>query len=247
MKVESGSPSRHRIDAKHTADLVLLMIRDDQLQILLVVRGTEPFKGRLALPGGFLRPREDLEQTARRELFEETGTKADQFPFLQLHTYSAPDRDPRERVITTAYLVIARDLPMPMSGTDARYADWVEFDESLRTQLAFDHWTIAETALNRIRSELEYTPIATSLCPAEFTMTQLRRVYELVWDTTLDAGNFRRKVLATKGFVEFAGSMRNNGDGGRPAALYRHGGATILSPPYRRPTRHRSPTAEPGH
>ncbi|KAA9374900.1 NUDIX hydrolase [Microbispora cellulosiformans] len=223
------------MDAKHTADLVVLTIRDDLLKILLVVRENEPFRGRLALPGGFLRPGEDLERTARRELAEETGLEAHQLPLLQLHTYSDPDRDPRGRVITTAYLAIAPDLPTVAGGTDARSADWVEVDDSLREQLAFDHWIIIDNAMERIRSELEYTPLATSFCPQVFTLSELRRVFELVWGVTMDPGNFRRKVATIKGFVELTGRKRHNRDGGRPADLYRRGRARTLNPPFRRP------------
>src|SRR5437868_13489509 len=101
MVLGSNFEHRPRIDAKHTADLIVLTIREDQLKVLLVVRNNEPFRGRLALPGGFLRPGEDLESTARRELAEETGLEAPGLPLIQSHTYSAPHRHPRGRVITT--------------------------------------------------------------------------------------------------------------------------------------------------
>jgi 8-oxo-dGTP diphosphatase len=237
MDARPSRPQRPRIDAKHTADLVVMTVRDDQLKILLVVRDNEPFRGRLALPGGFLRPGEDLEHTARRELTEETGIDPARLPLLQLHTYSAPDRDPRGRVITTAFLAIAPDLPAVVGATDARSADWVEFHESLRSQLAFDHWIIVDKAMARIRSEFEYTPLAASFCSQPFTMSELRRIFELVWDVTMDPGNFRRKVTAIKGFVEPAGQQRRNSDGGRPAELYRRGHAKALNPPLRRPAR----------
>jgi 8-oxo-dGTP diphosphatase len=233
----ADSHRRPRIDAKHTADLVVLTIRDDLLKLLLIVRGNEPFRSKLALPGGFLRPGEDLERTARRELAEETGLEAAGLPLLQLHTYSAPDRDPRGRVITTAYLAIAPDLPEVSGATDARSADWVEFHESLRTQLAFDHWIIVDHAMERIRNELEYTPLATSFCPQAFTMSQLRRVFELVWGVSMDPGNFRRKVTTIKGFIEPTGQKHHNIDGGRPADLYRRGRSKALNPPLRRPPR----------
>ncbi|WP_308428022.1 NUDIX hydrolase, partial [Actinomadura livida] len=221
-------PRRPRVLANHTADLVILTIRNDQLKILLVVRGSEPFRGRLALPGGFLRPGEDLESTARRELAEETGLEVADLPLLQLHTYSLPDRDPRGRVITTAFLAIAPDLPEVEGATDAYSADWVEFHDSLREQLAFDHWTIVSNAMDKVMSELEYTPLSTSFCASPFTMSELRRVFELVWKINLDPGNFRRKVCAISDFIEPIGQKRRSSDGGRPPDLYRRGKATRL-------------------
>jgi len=238
MEAPNPYRPRPRVTAKNTADLVILSIRDDLLKILLVVRGNEPFKGRLALPGGFLRPGEDLEAAARRELAEETGLPVERLPLLQLHTYSAPNRDPRGRVITTAFLAIAPDLPGAVGGTDARSADWVEVEDSLRTQLAFDHWIIVDDAMKQIRSELEYTPLATSFCPQSFTISELRRVFELVWDSKIDPGNFRRKVSMIKGFIEPTGEKRHNRDGGRPADLYRRGRSKTLNPPLRPPTRY---------
>jgi 8-oxo-dGTP diphosphatase len=238
MEALARAGNRARIDAKHTADLVVLSVREDLLKILLVIRENDPFRGRLALPGGFLRPGEDLEATARRELAEETSLPVEGLPLLQLHTYSAPDRDPRGRVITTAFLAIAPDLPPVVGGTDARSADWVEVDDSLRYQLAFDHWAIVDDAMEKIRNELEYTPLATSFCSRTFTMSELRRVYELVWDVTMDPGNFRRKVAAIKGFVEPIGEKRHNHNGGRPSDLYRRGRSKTLNPPYRRPAKH---------
>src|SRR3569833_1397635 len=219
MEAPNPYRPRPRVTAKNTADLVILSIRDDLLKILLVVRGNEPFTGRLALPGGFLRP-------------------GDRLPPLHLHTYPSPKRDPRGRGITTAFLAIAPDLPGAVGGTDARSADWVEVEDSLRTQLAFDHWIIVDDAMKQIRSELEYTPLATSFCPQSFTISELRRVFELVWDSKIDPGNFRRKVSMIKGFIEPTGEKRHNRDGGRPAALYRRGRSKTLNPPLRPPTRY---------
>lgn len=223
---------RPRIDAKHTADLVVLAIHEDCLKILLVVRGNEPFRGMLALPGGFLRPNEDLEETAHRELFEETGISASQFSLIQLRTYSTINRDPRYRVLTTAFLAIAPGFLPARGGTDAKSADWVEVDSSLESQLAFDHWDILNDALDKIRGEIEYTPLATEFCGEFFTIPELRRVFELIWDVELDSRNFRKKVVqGVSGLVEATGERRVNKNGGRPAALYRRGEAKIIHPP----------------
>jgi 8-oxo-dGTP diphosphatase len=227
---------RQRGVALNAADLVILTIRDDQLKILMIVRKNAPSKGKLALPGGFVLPNEDLEMTARRELAEETGLKDKDLPLLQFGTYSNPRRDFRDgvRVITTAFLAIAPNLPGVVGGTDAYSADWIEVD-SLTNDLAFDHRAIIDDAIQKIQSEIEYTPLSTAFCSPEFTLAELRRAFELVWGTSLDAGNFRRKVISIDGFIKLVGKRRSNPSGGRPADLYQWGGARAFNPPYTRP------------
>jgi 8-oxo-dGTP diphosphatase len=218
-----------------TVDVVVLTIRDDQLQVLLVERGIEPFRGVLALPGGFIRDDEDAEPAARRELTEETALGGDSLYLEQLRTFAAPDRDPRGRVITIAYLAIAPDLPVPVGGTDARAARWQPVWSVLSGEvaLAFDHLEIVEHAVDRARSKLEYTTLATAFCPEVFTMTELRRVYEVVWGVSIDARNFHRKVVNADDFLEPTGERRVL-ETGRPAALYRPGRARALFPPMMR-------------
>ena len=218
-----------------TVDLVLLTIRAGALRVLVVKRGSEPFKDRLALPGGFVKPDENLEQAARRELGEETGLITRQVHVEQLGTYGDPDRDPRQRVVTVAYLALAPDLPAPVAGGDAAGADWIEVGELLRprSRLAFDHSQILKDGLERARSKLEYTPLAAAFCPREFTIAELRKVYELVWDTELDPRNFHRKVTGTKGFV--IDTKKRRVDRGRPAQIYRVGNLRLLNPPMLRP------------
>jgi 8-oxo-dGTP diphosphatase len=216
-----------------TVDVVVLTIRDDQLQVLLVERGIEPFRGALALPGGFIHDDEDAEPAARRELAEETALDGDSLYLEQLRTYTAPRRDPRGRVVTVAYLAIAPDLPVPVGGTDARAARWQPVWSVLAREvtLAFDHLDIVEDAVDRARSKLEYTTLATAFCPEVFTMSELRRVYEVVWGVSIDARNFHRKVVNTEDFVEATGERRVL-ETGRPAALYRRPGPVrTLFPP----------------
>ncbi|WP_406326535.1 NUDIX hydrolase [Streptomyces sp. NBC_00203] len=220
--------SRPRVDAKVTADLVVLTVREALLKVLLVERGKEPYLGKRALPGGFLRPGEDLEATAHRELAEETGLDGTRLPLQQLHTYSRPGRDPRGRVITTAFLAIAPNLPAPTASSDARSASWVTVEDSLLDELAFDHRTILTDALERARSLLEHTTLATAFCAATFTISDLQKVYEIVWDIPVDPRNFRRKVMNVSGFVEDTGHKRHSN--GRPAILYRPGPAQVLHP-----------------
>lgn len=214
-----------------TVDLVVLTVRAEQLQVLTVRRGEAPYAGRWALPGGFLRPDEDLPGAAARELREETGLSSDLFHLEQLATYGDPGRDPRMRTVTVAYIALAADLPAPVAGTDAADARWHSVSEVEQAgTLAFDHTRILADGVERARSKLEYTPLAAAFCPSEFTVSELRHVYEVVWGTVLDPRNFHRKVTGTAGFLEPTGTTTNR-EGGRPARLYRVGSATTLHPP----------------
>jgi 8-oxo-dGTP diphosphatase len=211
-----------------TVDLVILTIREGGLHVLLVERGNEPYRGSLALPGGFVREGEGLRDAARRELAEETSLDGDRLHLEQLATYGEPDRDPRDRVVTVAYLAIAPSLPVPVAGSDARHARWEPVDRVAR--LAFDHNDILDEALERARSKIEHTTLATVFCADTFTIGELRRVYEMVWGGPVDPRNFNRKVTGTEGFVVATGQTRQP-IVGRPAALYRAGPAKALYPP----------------
>jgi ADP-ribose pyrophosphatase YjhB (NUDIX family) len=231
-----------------TVDVVALTIRDGRLHVLLVERGEHPFAGRRALPGGFVRD-ESLDDAALRELAEETGLRPGSGPsghahleqrrvhLEQLGTFGAPGRDPRMRVISVAYLAFAPSLPDPSSGGDATAAGWVPVDEAV--ELAFDHDEILDAGLERARSKLEYTPLATAFVGAEFTIGELRAVYAAVWGEELHAGNFHRKVLSVPGFVESTGATTERGGdrGGPRARLYRAGDARLLHPALLRPAR----------
>lgn len=224
-----------------TVDLAVLTLRAGALHVLLVERGQEPHAGRWALPGGFLLPEESAETAARRELAEETGlADVTGLHLEQLRTYSEPDRDPRMRVVSVAFAALLPDPPEPHGGGDAAEARWVPYDEA--RGLAFDHDRILADARDRVGAKLEYTCLATAFCPAEFTLGELRQVYETVWGTALDRPNFRRKVLATPGFVEpVPGAARLTGGRGKPAAVYRAGPATTLHPPLLRTSREGRP------
>lgn len=222
-----------------TVDIAILTVQDDQLAILLVRRGDHPFKGAWALPGGFIREGEDLDAAAARELTEETGLhiRRRDVHLEQLRTYGAPDRDPRMRVVSTAYLALIAELPLPRAGGDAAAAGFWPLSElagSAGHQLAFDHAHIINDAVERARAKLEYTSLATAFVEEPFTLSDLRRVYEAVWDVELDPANFRRKVLSTQGFVQTVGRRSAPAGGGRPAELYRVGGAIELYPPLTR-------------
>jgi 8-oxo-dGTP diphosphatase len=216
-----------------TVDLVILTLRGSELRILLIERGVEPFQGRQALPGGFLNHLgEDILAAAHRELREEANLDASRLHLEQLGTYGAPDRDPRGRIVTVAYLAIAPDLPEPVAGTDAAGASWepVEAVLSGRLELAFDHRQIVVDGVGRARSKVERTSLATAFCAESFTIAELRRVYEAIWGVRLDERNFYRKVQAVPGFIVPAPSDRRKTKG-RPARLFRAGPRTVLHPP----------------
>ncbi|WOP18273.1 NUDIX hydrolase [Raineyella sp. LH-20] len=215
------------------ADIVVLTLRDDRLCVLLVRRAGEVFTGRWALPGGFVRIEESLEQAAYRELGEEAGIGADAVVLEQLRTYGDPGRDPRpERVVSVAWLALGAGLPQPTPDTDADRAEWVPVDEAFGRELAFDHDRILRDGIERARSKLEYTTVATAFCGRTFTLPELRRVYEAVWDAEVDPRNFQRKVLGADGFVEETGDVVHGR--GRPAKVYRSGPADTLYPPVMR-------------
>jgi 8-oxo-dGTP diphosphatase len=217
-----------------TVDLVILTVRDDQLQVLTIQRGEEPYLNQWALPGGFLHPDEDLLHAATRELREETGLDS-QFHLEQLGSYGTPDRDPRMRTVTVAYIALAAHLPTPVAGTDAANAQWQPVTGLIDspTSLAFDHTEILRDGVERARSKLEYTPLAAAFCPPEFTISELRHVYEVVWGIEIDPRNFHRKVTKTEGFLEPTDHTTTR-DGGRPAKLYRVGSLKNLYPPLMR-------------
>jgi len=242
-----------------TVDLAVLTVRESRLSALMIRRGEEPFAGRTALPGGFVRPGESLGEAAKRELAEETGLADLPVHLEQLATYGAVDRDPRMRVVSVAYLALAPDLPAPKAGGDAADAHWAPVAHLLpdlfpnahesdpkhigdaaqevdrgRAAFAFDHERILADGVERARSKLEYTPLAAAFCPPEFTVGELRRVYEAVWGVALDPRNFHRKVTGTPGYVLPSGGTTTR-QGGRPAQLFKRGDVTLLNPPMLRP------------
>ena len=210
-----------------TVDVVILTMADAKLQVLLVRRGEAPFEGMWALPGGFKRPDETLDEAAKRELAGETGVEAAS-ALTQFGAYGDPGRDPRMNVVTIGYRAVLREIGAIEAGTDAAAASLAPVDDVLNgnLELAFDHVRIVRDAVERIRLELEYTGVATAFVGTTFTLAELRSVYEAAWGVQLDAANFRRSILAEDGWVIPTGRRAQSGpSGGRPAELYRAGRA----------------------
>lgn len=190
--------------------------RSTDLKVLLVRRDVEPFRGRWALPGGFVRMEEDMEAAARRELKEETGLE--EVYLEQLYTFGAVDRDPRGRVVSVAYYALANLADHTLHATtDASEAAW--FTVTDLPPLAFDHAMVFETALRRLKAKVRYEPIGFELLPAKFTLSQLQRLYETVLERPLDKRNFRKKILSMGLLVELDEVQQDVAH--RAARLYR--------------------------
>ncbi len=199
-----------------TVDAVVFGLDDEDLKVLLIRRDLEPFQGKWALPGGFVRVDESLEEAVRRELREETGIT--QVFLEQLYTFGTVDRDPRERVVTVAYYALVKLSDHQIkAATDARDAAWFAVSEA--RGLAFDHDRILTVALERLKGKVRYQPIGFELLPPQFTLSQLQRLYETILETTLDKRNFRKKILGMNFLVALDEVQKDVAH--RAARLYR--------------------------
>ncbi len=200
-----------------SVDIVIFSVWNESLQILLIQRGSSPFKDHWAIPGGFVKIDESLEDAVCRELKEETNLEAAYLE--QLYTYGHPERDPRGRVVTVAYfaLVPPRAVNNVQGGSDAIKADWFPIENI--PAVAFDHQEIIQYALRRLRYKLEYSAVGFELLPDEFTLSELQKTYEIILGERIDKRNFRRRILSA-GVIEETAHMRSGE--GRPARLYRY-------------------------
>jgi len=207
---------RYRLPGAYlTADIVIFTIRGERLEILLIERGGPPFQGCWALPGGFVEHDEDVDEAARRELEEETGVKG--LSLEQLHTFGAPNRDPRGRVVTVAfYTLVPASRLSPRAGDDAASAQWFAADNL--PPLAFDHAAIVAMARRRLGTDLQGTTLAASFLPKAFTLAELRALHELIRGQPIEPRSFRKRILALE-LIEESGRFRTRGR--RRVRLYR--------------------------
>jgi 8-oxo-dGTP diphosphatase len=197
-----------------TVDIVIFSIRNRELHVLLVRRGVPPFQGEYAIPGGFLRNDESLEEAAKRELHEETSVR--DVYLEQLYSFGDPARDPRGRVVTVAYYALVSSDHMELSaGADAAEAEWAQVKKL--PELAFDHTKIVKYALDRLRNKLEYTTVGFQLLPKRFTLRELQAVYEAILGKKIDKRNFRRK-MALLGILKPLKEWQETGR--KPAQLF---------------------------
>lgn len=233
--VPEYNPSRYPAFAV-TVDVVILTMADSRLHVLVVRRGVAPYQGMWAIPGGFKRPTETLNEAAKRELAAETGVDSAGL-LTQFGAYGDPGRDPRMNVVTVAYLAVLRDVGAIVPGTDAAAAALIRVSDVLdgKIELAFDHTRIVRDAVERVRADLDITGIATAFVGPTFTVAELRAVYEAVWGVQLDGANFRRSVVGEDGWVIPTGRRARPGaSGGKPAELYRAGRMWKHGSPIRR-------------
>ncbi|MAN15185.1 NUDIX hydrolase [Alterinioella nitratireducens] len=203
-----------------TADICIFSIRDGRLNVLLIQRLIEPFKDSWAIPGGFIKMDEDLIEGAARELEEETGVK--DMPLEQLGAYGKPDRDPRERVVTVAFMaLVPSDTMILAASTDASDAQWFDMDEL--PPLAFDHDKILADARARLADKVTNRVTETALAafqflPKKFTLAQAQAVFETLKGEPLDKRNFRKWIAANWDLEDL--KEKTSGGRHRPAALY---------------------------
>lgn len=229
-------PSRYPAFAV-TVDIAVFTMVGGQLHVLLVRRAGEPFAGTWALPGGFKMPDETLDQAAQRELQEETAVDGAAL-LRQFRAYGDPGRDPRMNVVTVAYLAVARELEGVRAGSDAADAALhpVQRVTNGRLPTAFDHRRIVRDAVERLGHDVATTGLATAFVGPTFTLTELREVFEAVWQVRLDAANFRRTLSSGEGWLTPTGRRATPGaGGGKPAELFRAGRAWKAGSPIRRP------------
>lgn len=206
-----------------TVDVVLLTLHQESLHVLLLKREQEPFKGALALPGGYIHADEDLsaQEAAARVLQTKTGMAS---PYLeQLATFSGPGRDPRGWSVSIAYYAL---LPIPSAALAAHDVGMRLLPVEHLPALPFDHRSIVELAVARLRAKSQYSSLPVYLCGERFTLPQLQAVYEAVLGEPINKVSFRRK-MEELGMLEPIEGELESGRANRPAQLYR------LKPAYR--------------
>lgn len=207
-----------------TVDVLFFTIKDNKLQVLLIKRAAWPYMGYWALPGGFVRMKEDLDSAAAREIFEECGVK-DLF-LEQLYTFGDPKRDPRTRVITVAYYALAPETEIKeIQRDEVKEAGYFPVDDLPR--MAFDHKQIIQIGFERLKAKIGYSSIAFALLPKQFSLSEIQNVYEIIYGKKIDKRNFRKWILSS-GLLASTGKMKK-GMAHRPALLYKFEKREILN------------------
>lgn len=201
---------------KLTVDAVVFGYHQGVISILLVKRKFEPFKGQWALPGGYVLNYESLEQAVQRELIEETGVNINYLE--QLYTFGTPERDPRGRTVSVAYVGLVQPSVYTLSAsTDAEEVQWFNMKEL--PQLSFDHNVIIQKAIQRIQNKITYEPVGFELLDPKFPFSDLEKLYATVLGRPIDRRNFRKKMMSLKVLDEL--DEKSSKGAGRPANLYK--------------------------
>lgn len=220
-----------------TVDIAVFVVIAGELHVALIERGVEPFMGTWALPGGFKRPDETLEEAARRELQEESGLNFE--ALRQFGTFGDPGRDPRGNIVTVGFFAVSTEPPQLDAATDAvSAAYWPVRDVLAKTNfLAFDHWDILRSSLHHVRRELDSSDLLKDFLPSKFTIRSLQDIYEAVWDCKLDPSNLRRSLnLKTDDWLRSLEiTTSSSKQGGRPSTMYEFSGDWSRGGPVRSP------------
>ena len=200
---------------KLTVDAVVFGYEEGKITVLLIKRKYEPFRNKWAIPGGFIKDDESLEQAVERELYEETGVKINYLE--QLYTFGQPERDPRGRIVSIAYFGLVRpDAFKLFASTDAEDAQWFSIDEL--PELSFDHKEILELAIKRLQGKITYEPIGFELLDKKFPFSDLEKLYSTLLGRKVDRRNFRKKIVGLNVLDELDEKVSKGS--GRPANLF---------------------------
>ena len=203
-------------NVKVAVDAVVFGYSNNQIQILLIQQKFGIKKDRWALPGGFIKDDESLDEAVLRELKEETGIKANYLE--QLYTFGAVNRDIRLRVVAIAYLALINPQNYTLKAdTDAKDAQW--FDISNLPNLAYDHQDILQKGIDRLRTKINYQPIGFELLNKKFPFSDLENLYQTILNRKIDRRNFRKKILSF-GILKETNEMYAKSGSGRPAKLF---------------------------
>ncbi len=206
-------PHPHRILV--AIDCIILGFDGEELKLLLIKRNFEPEKGRWSLMGGFLRADENLEDGAKRILYDLTGIQ--DLYVEQLQAYGNIGRDPVERTISIVFFALVNLEDYLPQLNDKRQASWISLNAL--PELIFDHKQMVDAALDRLRYKAALHPLGLELLPDKFSIPQLQKLYEAIYGVPLDRRNFRRKFFSTELLIDTGEKDGNSVT--KKASLYR--------------------------